>query len=209
MSPAEPPEWLARLAAALPGVRREDFARDLPRTGAERPSAVLLLLGEGPDGPDLLLIERSSTLRAHAGQPAFPGGSLDPGDGGPVGAALREATEEVGLDPAGVRVLGELPELYIAVTGYAVTPVVAWWERPVAVGPVDTVEVARVERVPLAELADPANRCRVRHPSGYIGPAFDVRGMLVWGFTAIVIDHVLKVGGWERPWSPGELRAVV
>ena len=79
-----------------------------PATGG-RPSAVLVLFGDGPNGPDLLLIQRSDGLRLHAGQPAFPGGAIDAGDGGPVGAALREAAEEVGLDPGGVDVVGTLP----------------------------------------------------------------------------------------------------
>ena len=53
----------------------------------------------------------------------------------------------------------------------------------------------------MAELTDPANRCRVRHPSGCIGPAFGVRGMLVWGFTAGLLDRLLALGGWEQPWD--------
>jgi hypothetical protein len=60
--------------------------------------------------------------------------------------------------------------------------------------------------VPLAELADPANRCRIRGPSGYAGPAFTVRGMMVWGFTAAVLDRILELGGWARPWNPDDIR---
>ena len=75
-----------------------------------RPGAVLVLFGEDPDaGPDILLIERAHDMRSHAGQPAFPGGAVDDDDSGPVAAALREAVEETGLDPAGVDVLAELP----------------------------------------------------------------------------------------------------
>ena len=66
-------------------------------------------------------------------------------------------------------------------------------------------EVAQVHRVPVAELTDPANRVRVHHPSGYVGPGFEVRGMLVWGFTGGLLDRVLALGGWERPWDPGRL----
>ena len=69
------------------------------------------------------------------------------------------------------------------------------------VQPVDVREVAAVVRVPVAELADPANRLRVRHPSGWVGPAFAVRGLLVWGFTAGLVDTLLRLGGWERPWD--------
>ena len=70
---------------------------------------MLILLGEGPAGPDVLLIERSADLRSHAGQPAFPGGAADPGDDGPVGTALREAQEETGLEPDGVEVVASSP----------------------------------------------------------------------------------------------------
>jgi 8-oxo-dGTP pyrophosphatase MutT (NUDIX family) len=167
---------------------------------------VLILFGAGAAGPDVLLIQRADTLASHAGQPAFPGGKEDPGDGGPAGTALREAVEEVGLDPAGVRVLATLPAVHIPVSGFDVTPVLGWWHTPVAVVPVDAGEVASVERVPIAELTDPANRCTVRHPSGFHGPGFAVRGMLVWGFTAGVLDRVLELGGWSRPWDAAVIR---
>src|SRR6201999_28694 len=119
--------------------------------------AVLILFGEGADGPDLLLLQRADTLRKHAGQPAFPGGGIDPDDDGPVGAALREAAEETGLDPAGVTVLAELPEMYVPHSGYRVTPVVAWWHEPSAVAAGGPGEGASLARVPLAGLAAPAH----------------------------------------------------
>jgi len=201
------PDWLQPLLDALAGVGPTQLSRFLPpENGGGRPSAVLILFGEGPDGPDVLLIQRASTLNSHAGQPAFPGGGADPGDGGPAGTALREAAEEVGVDPAGVRVLATLPTLHIPVSRYDVTPVIAWWHTPVAVSPVDPGEVAAVERVPVAELADPANRFRVRHRSGFVGPAFSVRGMLVWGFTAGLLDAVLELAGWARPWDRSVIR---
>ena len=76
-------------------------------------SAVLLLFGEGEAGPDVLLIQRNTGLRRHSGQPAFPGGALEPQDAGPVDCALREAEEETGVVRDGVHVLGTLPEFYI------------------------------------------------------------------------------------------------
>jgi hypothetical protein len=90
-----PPTWLVdlgRRAAALTAVELNRIAP--PPGGGGRNSAVLILFGDGPDGPDVLLIERADDLRHHAGQPAFPGGAIDEGDDGPVGAALREAQEE-------------------------------------------------------------------------------------------------------------------
>ncbi|HUR51071.1 MAG TPA: CoA pyrophosphatase [Mycobacteriales bacterium] len=195
------PEWLQQLDGAIPHVRGEHFTRFLPPAEGGRPSAVLVLFGEGPDGPDLLLIERAATLRSHAGQPAFPGGAQDPEDADPVAAALREAEEEVGVDPASVQVLGILPALWLPPSGFVVHPVVAWWHTPHPVRVVDEAEVAAVERVPLSELTDPENRFRVVHPSGFTGPAFQVRGMMVWGFTAGLLSGILALAGWERPWD--------
>lgn len=194
------PDWLYELATRM--AADEWLIGALPPDG-RRESAVLLLFSAGPDGPDVLLIERAATLREHAGQPAFPGGRVDPDDAGPIDTALREAAEEVGLDPGGVEVVGQLPPLHIPVSGYAVVPVLAWWRAPTEVRPVDTAEVAAVLRVPLVELAEPVNRRHVRHPSGRVGPAFDVGGLLVWGFTAGVLDRVLELGGWSLPWEPG------
>ncbi len=171
-----------------------------PASGGRR-SAVLILFGEGPDGPDLLFIQRSEGLRRHPGQPAFPGGAIDDGDDGPVGAALREAVEETGLDPAGVEVLCTLPELFIPYSGFRVVPVLAWWRRPSTVRPVDPGEVAAVERIPVADLADPRRRVMLRSPSGRTGPAFRVGSMMIWGFTAGLVDRLLALGGWERPWD--------
>lgn len=201
------PEWLTPVARAAGTVEAEQLSRFLPPDdGAGRPSAVLILFGTGADGPELLLMERASSLRSHAGQPSFPGGALDPEDGdpdgdGPLRAALREAEEETGLDPSGVQIFATLPALYIPVSGFVVTPVLGWWRRPTPVSPVDLEETARVFTVPVAELTDPANRAMVAHPSGYTGPAFLVGSALVWGFTAGVIDRILHYAGWERPWD--------
>jgi len=118
-----------------------------------------------------------------------------------VNAALREAREETGLDPAGVQVFGVLPDLYIPVSDFVVTPVLGWWREQSPVAPVDPGEVAAVFRVPIAELADPERRARLKHPSGFRGPAFLVEGRLVWGFTAGVIDRMLHHAGLERPWD--------
>ncbi len=200
------PGWLQPLADAIPTVTGEHFTRFLPPAEGGRQSAVLVLFGEGADGPDLLLIERAATLRSHAGQPAFPGGAQDPEDAGPVAAALREAQEEVGLDPATVDVLGVLPALYLPPSGFVVHPVVGWWRDPHPVDVVDAAEVAAVARVPLAELTDAANRFRITHSSGFTGPAFEVGGMVVWGFTAGLIAGIMTLAGWELPWDTGRLR---
>ncbi len=206
-----PPEWLRPLVDAAAGVDPASITRFPAPPDGGRPSAVLVLFGEDAPayqsegvvpGPDVLVLQRAARMRKHAGQPAFPGGASDPGDDGPAGTALREAREEVGLDASSVEVLATLPKLWIPVTGFVVTPVLAWWREPHPVRPVAHEEVARVERLPIAELTDPENRVRVRHPSGFIGPAFKVRDMLVWGFTAGVLTAMLQLAGWERPWDP-------
>jgi 8-oxo-dGTP pyrophosphatase MutT (NUDIX family) len=204
--PADLPDWLDPLLGRVASLRTEDFSALRAPVGGGRPSAVLVLFGESEaDGPDLLLLQRAATMRNHAGQPAFPGGGTDPEDADAVATALREANEEVGLDPSSVEVLGRLPELYIPVSSFVVTPVLAWWRRPHPVHPCQPAEVAHVARLPISELVDPENRIRVRHRSGWIGPAFQVRGMLVWGFTAGVISTLLDIGGWTRPWQPGRI----
>jgi 8-oxo-dGTP pyrophosphatase MutT (NUDIX family) len=197
------PAWLRELAEAASTM--EFDPRVQPPASGGRASAVLILFAVGRSGPDLLLIQRSQGLRLHAGQPAFPGGAIDAADDGPVAAALREAAEEVGVDPGGVDIVGTLPELFISRTGFRVVPVLAWWRRPSAVAPVDAAEVAAVERVSVSELADPAARLMVRGPGGFISPAFRVRGMLIWGFTAVLVDRLLALGGWDRPWDTAKV----
>lgn len=201
------PDALASLVRGCRGIGPDDVpARRAGGEADARRAAVLVLFGLPDAGPDLLLLERAADLRAHAGQAAFPGGGLEDADGGPVDAALREAAEETGLDPAGVTPLVTLPPLTIPVSGFSVTPVVAHWRRPSAVRAVDAGETARVVRVPVADLADPARRFTVVSPSGYVGPAFAVGGLLVWGFTALLVDWLLELGGWARPWDTEDLR---
>jgi len=201
------PDWLVPVRDVAESVEPRQLSPFLPPSQGGRRSAVLVLFGEQPGtGPDLLLLERARRLRSHAGETSFPGGVLDPEDGdptgeGPIRAALREAREETGLDPSGVQVFGLLPDLYIPVSEFVVTPVLGWWHTPTPVTPVDEGEETEVFRVPVTRLTDPAHRSRLRHSSGYQGPAFEVDGHLVWGFTARVIDRLLHYAGWEKPWD--------
>ena len=207
-SPVPQPEWMAHLVTELGRQDPSFFSRFLPPDEGGRPSAVLILFGPGAEGDDVVLTERSHTMRSHAGQVSFPGGAMDPGDTGPVAAALREAQEEVGLDPSGVEVVAQLPALYLPPSNFVVTPVLAWWAQPGPISVVDQLEVARVLRAPLSELTDPARRFTVTHPSGFVGPAFDIDGLLVWGFTAGLLSKVLELAGLERAWDRSDSRPV-
>jgi 8-oxo-dGTP pyrophosphatase MutT (NUDIX family) len=202
---AELPDWLQPVAAAALGALPDEFNSFRPPAGGGRAGAVLMLFGMGETGPDVLLIERAHDMRSHAGQMAFPGGAVDDDDADEVAAALREAVEETGLDPQGVQVFASLPALFLPPSGFVVTPVLGWWHTPSPVDAVDPREVASVHRVPIADLVAPVNRLRVRHPSGYVGAAFRLRGdLLVWGFTAGLLDRLLRVAGWEQPWDDSD-----
>lgn len=204
----ELPPWLRGLAGTSGELSSRAFTKfTAPPETTPRPAAVLMLFGEGESGPDVLLLRRADTLGSHAGQVAFPGGGADHGDGGPVATALREAEEETGVDPHGVQPVALLPELYIPISDWGVTPVLAHWQKPSAVHPVDPAETAEVARVPLAELTDPANRFQVRrNDGGWKGPAFTAGGLFVWGFTAGLLSVLLALGGWEREWDREDVR---
>ena len=199
------PDWLAPLESGARAITADELTRFVPPEGSQaRRGAVLLLFGEGPAGPDLLLTERAHGMRSHPGQISFPGGSLDPTDASPIAAALREAEEETGVDPAGVEVFASLPELWLPPSNFAVTPVLGWWRDDSSVGVVDPAEVKSVHRVPITELLDPAHRVTVTHPSGYRSPGFLIgedKDLILWGFTAGIITRLFDFVGWTRPWD--------
>lgn len=201
------PEWMEPIRRGAESITAEDISRFVPPEGARtRKGAVLMLFGEGPAGPDLLLTERAHDMRSHPGQVSFPGGSIDADDASPVAAALREAEEETGLDPAGVDVLACLPELWLPPSNFAVTPVLGWWREPRPVDVVDPAEVHAVLRVPLEELLDPQHRVTVTHPAGYRSPGFligEQHDLVLWGFTAGLVNKLFDHVGLTRPWDPG------
>jgi 8-oxo-dGTP pyrophosphatase MutT (NUDIX family) len=148
-------------------------------------AAVLVPLVERESGLNVLLTLRASHLRHHAGQVSFPGGRIEPGDAGPWEAALREAREEIGLDPSRVERAGYLRD-HLVITGFRVTPVVAF-VRPGFELALDCSEVDDVFEVPLEYVLDTANhRARDRHFSGFTVLTWEIlyEGRQIWGATA-------------------------
>jgi 8-oxo-dGTP pyrophosphatase MutT (NUDIX family) len=206
------PEWLEPVKQGAETITAEDISRFVPPEGANaRKGAVLMLFGEGPLGPDLLLTERAHDMRSHPGQVSFPGGSIDASDPSPVHAALREAQEEVGVDPGGVEVFGTLPELWLPPSNFAVTTVLGWWREESPVDVVDPAEVHAVLRVPIDELLDPNHRVTVVHPIGYSGPGFligESKDLILWGFTAGLVNRLFDHVGWTRRWDASVTQAL-
>jgi len=142
--------------------------------------------------PTVILTLRPETMRNHPGQISFPGGRIDPGDDGPVAAALREAEEEIGLDPAAVELLGALPPVGTLVTGYRVFPFVG----SIAAGhawSLQEAEVAEVLEFSLPELvAGHADKRLWRRGVPIKTPTYTVDGHFVWGATARIVEHLLE-----------------
>ncbi|WP_292051291.1 CoA pyrophosphatase [Brevundimonas sp. UBA5866] len=156
-----------------------------------RPAAVLIAVMDRADGPTVLMTRRSDSLASHTGQIAFPGGRLDPGETA-VEAALREAWEEVGLDPQLVEILG-VGDGYETGTGFAVTPVVGWLKGEPVLKP-SPAEVAEVFEAPWSFLMDPANHRREYYePEGQPRRwfwAMPYREHYIWGVTAGILRRL-------------------
>ena len=202
-------DWVPMTAGPAGGAR--GAARN---AGRGRPAAVLVLLFPDAEGQArVLLTARSSNISAHAGEVSFPGGSADEGDADPIATAVREAVEEVGLDPAacGLRVTGVLEVFALTVSGFRITPVVALAERRPECHPAPD-EVARVVEAPVeaflpdapVELEERTIRTRLIRYGVY-----PVEGERVWGATARMLGQlgallaVEQRPGAAQPPEPG------
>jgi len=196
------------IAQLLGGEAARLFLADRP-PAPHRPAAVLVPIvdhphtdrfahagqPEGPPaGPGVLFTRRASHLANHPGQISFPGGRVDAGDDGPAAAALREAEEEISLDPQRVELVGRLDD-YITVTGFRVTPFVGVVTPPVTLVP-DPAEVETIFEVPLAFLMDPTNHQHgVREKDGKHRPYFAIpyRDYFIWGATAGILMNLYAI----------------
>ena len=205
----------AALARPLPGAAAHLNLAPRPRRGwhpgrvrpGARAAAGLVLLYPHDERPHVLLTVRSGGLPQHGGQVSLPGGKVEP-DETIENAALREAAEEVGLEPAGVRVLGVLSTLYIPVSDFALHPVVGVVDARPAFRR-HLPEVARIVDVPLALLLGPLGAPRRgavwRRGEQVLVPYFELLSERVWGATAMVLAELLALLGAAPadPWGTG------
>lgn len=195
------PDWLKPVVDSLADVAVSDLTAWAPPPDSNpRQSAVLLLFAEDEGGPYVLLTERSHGMRSHPGQVSFPGGKLETHET-TVEGALREAHEEIGLEPSGVEVLGALPTLWVPPSNFSVTPVVGWWAQPSEVTVKSADEVHAIHKATIKDLCDPQWRIRVHSPRapGFVMPGFligDDHDVILWGFTGGVIHRYFAYMGW-------------
>lgn len=177
-----------RAAAKAKGVAEGAPGLELTR------AAVLVGFVDRPEGPTVLLTQRTAHLADHGGQISFPGGRMEDADADIVAAALREAEEEVGLPPANVTVAGALED-HGTVSGYRVTPIVGVVRPPFAFK-LDPFEVDEAFEVPFEFIRDPANRQRETVTRGDVVRhiyTFPYEGRRIWGFTARILARVADI----------------
>ncbi len=190
-----------KLAETLPGLEAQmRFAPAPARAGWEagvfpedaRVAAALLLVYQGVDGPAVPLTVRASGLARHAGQISLPGGAADPGET-LAETALREASEEIGVDPSTVTVLGELTPVHVLVSGFTLHPVVGvTHQRPAfAAAPGEVEEILEVSLEHLRDASRIRRGTRIREGIAVEYPYFDLLGHQVWGATAMILGEFI------------------
>ena len=182
------------------GHAREDIAAQLdrghPHIREFREAAVLVAVTER-EAPGVLMIHRPSNMRAHPGQIAFPGGKIDEGES-PVEAALREANEELGIDPADVRIVGQSDRFHTG-TGYVITPVIGIVPPDLELAP-NPAEVAQWFEAPLDHIFNPANQKRgTRQMNGRTMGFWEIQWEehRIWGVTGALVVNLSRRLGWH------------
>jgi 8-oxo-dGTP pyrophosphatase MutT (NUDIX family) len=180
-------------AAAPPALWLDPRIHDIE---SFKPAAVLIAITER-ERPGMLFLHRPSNMRAHAGQIAFPGGRIDPGET-PVEAALREAWEELGIAPADVRVIGTT-DVYRTGSGYEITPVLGIVPPDLEIVP-NPAEVSQWFEAPVDFLLDPANQLRKTAEYGGVEHGFidvDWHGHRIWGVTGAILHNLAGRLRWH------------
>lgn len=195
------PDWMQHLATHAPNAQLSSMTLRGEPSSDPRHAAVLIVIGPRDEHGEVIVIERAQGPDPHSGQIAFPGGQVETADTSMVETALREAHEEVGLDPQSVTVIAELPRLWLPPSGFFVTPILAWWNSPHELQVNDVDEVHAVHRIALTQIIDPENRGQVQAGNGYVGPAFILESMTVWGFTGALLSEIVDLAGWAVPWD--------
>ena len=190
------PSWLQPIGELTNNLTATDLGEFAAKYRPDaKQAAVLILFAELEGSASLLFTQRSSNLVHHPSQIAFPGGEIDVTDLTASDAALREGLEEVNLNPESVYVIGELPKVEVAVSGYQVVPVLAYWEQPHQVFAANVDEVFDVFTVPIEQLVADSNRVWVRRGDKYKGPGFLINQRLIWGFTGTLLSVILEEAG--------------
>lgn len=198
------PGWVHNLRRACHTVQGTTLTRLKARPGdVTKPAATLMLFAGNNTWPQasLLLTRRAAAMRSHAGHVALPGGRIDHDDADAYTAALRETREETNLDTQLIHPLGQLPKLYIPVSGFEVTTIVAWTPNILPVTAGDPAEVTAVSWVGIHQLLDQTTWRRTRLSHGHLGPAYDLPGLFVWGFTGGLLQKFLTHAELSPPWG--------
>jgi 8-oxo-dGTP pyrophosphatase MutT (NUDIX family) len=190
-APADVAEGLRGILAQAPGELPEGFGR---------PAGVLVPLIAGPEPLSLVFTERHADLSRHAGEISFPGGMPEPDDADLQATALREANEEIGVDPGGIEMLGVLPPLPTFVTGILIVPFVGLLhERPEFVP--SPSEIESIIEAPLATLDRVEARVEYDFEGRkWTGHTYDVGGKVIWGATGHILKGFLDLIRRETPW---------
>ncbi|MGV9189355.1 NUDIX hydrolase [Arcanobacterium canis] len=181
---------------------------DSPRakTSQDRLQAAVLVLIDRAADPSVVLTRRAFTLRSQPGQMSFPGGMRDAGESAEE-TALREAWEEISLDPASVEICGRLAPAQAGNRLLDIVAVLARWDGEGDIAPSDS-EVEGIYRIRLSALARSENRFTAMRDGVEVGPAFFIDGLVIWGFTARVLDNLLREHGYDEQWDTDDVREV-